>query len=160
MDKKICKKCNIEKYLLDFNIEKKKISKFCKDCCAKQIEENNNSINKYWKEKKKLKSRVINKTDKKHIKLKYGITEEDYIEMFNKQYSRCAICKRPQIEFKKRLSIDHNHKTGEIRGLLCAACNLALGLLRENKIAVSNMLKYIDFYKGGKLLLDEKKYYL
>jgi hypothetical protein len=35
----------------------------------------------------------------------------------------CAICKRPESIFKKRLAVDHNHKTGRIRGLLCYYCN-------------------------------------
>lgn len=44
-------------------------------------------------------------------------------ELVNKHGDHCAICKKPGLAFKKRLSVDHNHKTGKIRGLLCFRCN-------------------------------------
>lgn len=63
-------------------------------------------------------------TDRKaRLKNVFGITEEQYEELLNKQEHRCAICLKHKTEFKKRLHIDHNHKSGEIRGLLCAFCN-------------------------------------
>ncbi len=42
---------------------------------------------------------------------------------FEKQKGCCAICKKPQSAFKNRLALDHNHKTGKLRGLLCYYCN-------------------------------------
>src|SRR6266496_6688256 len=54
---------------------------------------------------------------------KYGITEKQYDELYRKQEGRCAVCKRAASSFRRRLSIDHDHKTGEIRGLLCLSCN-------------------------------------
>lgn len=44
-------------------------------------------------------------------------------ELFIKQNKCCAICKKPEKSFKRRLSVDHNHRTGKIRGLLCYRCN-------------------------------------
>jgi len=54
---------------------------------------------------------------------KYGITEADYERMYTAQNGCCAICKKHSSNFKRRLNIDHNHKTGQVRGLLCYRCN-------------------------------------
>lgn len=60
----------------------------------------------------------------------YGISIQDYDEMLEAQQGRCAICrKHPK---KRRLGVDHNHRTGRIRGLLCMRCNLGLGKLNDN----------------------------
>ena len=57
----------------------------------------------------------------KAVEEKYGITEERYAELFKQQNGRCAICRnRPRTQ---RLAVDHDHKTGEVRGLLCKRCN-------------------------------------
>lgn len=61
------------------------------------------------------------------IKERYGLSIEDYNVLFEKQHGCCAICGTHQSELSKRLSIDHDHKTDEIRGLLCQRCNGALG---------------------------------
>lgn len=69
-----------------------------------------------------------------HLLRKYGITTEQYEELLKKQEHSCAICLRPMSSFKKRLCVDHNHKTGEIRGLLCNFCNrYFIGRHREDK---------------------------
>jgi len=73
----------------------------------------------------------------------YGITLEEYNQMFAEQDGCCKICKRHQSEFKGRLNIDHCHSTGRVRSLLCNQCNQALGLVRENKEVVKNMLEYL-----------------
>ncbi len=59
----------------------------------------------------------------KYLLKKYGITEEQYDELHRKQRGCCAVCGRPSAKWKARLSVDHDHKTGDIRGLLCAYCN-------------------------------------
>src|SRR5882672_12930961 len=54
---------------------------------------------------------------------KYGITEEQYAELLRKQRGCCAVCGRHESVFRKKLSIDHDHNSGFIRGLLCINCN-------------------------------------
>ena len=58
----------------------------------------------------------------------YGITQEDYNLLLEKQDGKCAICKRPPKE-GKILCVDHCHGTGKVRGLLCHGCNTAIGKL-------------------------------
>jgi len=60
-----------------------------------------------------------------NLKRDFGITIEEYDAMLTKQGGVCAICKRPPN--KNRLAVDHDHTTGEVRGLLCPSCNRAVG---------------------------------
>lgn len=73
----------------------------------------------------------------------YGITQEEYNEMLKEQDYSCAICQTHQDEFENRLSIDHNHNTGSIRGLLCSNCNTAIGLLGDNLESIQKALDYL-----------------
>lgn len=86
---------------------------------------------KYYKNdpRKKEKSLVY------RLKTRYGITLEQYNELFTKQEGRCAVCKRHQSELKTRLVLDHDHQSKEIRSLLCSHCNLyVVGRLRKDTI--------------------------
>ena len=70
--------------------------------------------------------------------LKYGITDQQYHAILVLQSGVCAICHQPEIRLNKAdgtilpLAVDHNHDTGEIRGLLCHSCNLALGIFKDD----------------------------
>lgn len=77
-------------------------------------------------------------------KQNYGIDLEFYNKLFAEQNGCCAICKRHQSEFKMRLCVDHNHKTGEIRGLLCHPCNHAIGLFKENPVTIQAAKEYVS----------------
>lgn len=66
------------------------------------------------------------------LKMKYGLSIEEYTKLFNDQNGCCAICGRSQQEFTRRLAIDHDHTTNKNRGLLCVLCNTNLAVL-ENK---------------------------
>jgi len=59
----------------------------------------------------------------KYLRKTYGITLDDYAQLFAEQRESCWICERHQENFKTALAVDHNHKTGRVRGLLCYACN-------------------------------------
>lgn len=62
----------------------------------------------------------------------YGITLEDYKTMLENQDGACAICGRRKYSKHGLLSVDHDHETGETRGLLCHRCNLLLGLAKDS----------------------------
>jgi hypothetical protein len=61
----------------------------------------------------------------KYLYAKYGIGEREYQEMFLSQGGVCAVCNRPP-KPGKNMNVDHDHKTGEVRGLLCYYCNRRL----------------------------------
>lgn len=63
---------------------------------------------------------------------------------FNEQDGLCAICGKPEGELNRKMSLDHNHETGEWRGLLCTGCNLKLGWVEKHLYKV---LKYLEEYK-------------
>ncbi|SRR6266487_4801256 len=84
---------------------------------------------------------------------KFGITPQDYDEMFMVQNKVCAICGKEDQNKNgtvRLLSLDHNHITGKVRGLLCTRCNTALGLLREEPETIKAMLRYLEEH-GEKL---------
>lgn len=80
------------------------------------------------------------------MRVKYGITPEKYNEMLENQGGVCAICKtKPQFDTrKKRLSIDHCHTTGKVRGLLCDACNRGIGMLKDDTSVLMNAINYLN----------------
>ena len=83
---------------------------------------------------------------RKNVILKnvYGITLDDYNRMFNEQNGKCAICQRHQNELTKSLCVDHDHKTKQIRALLCITCNTDLASV-ENRL--EEMTNYLNKYR-------------
>lgn len=82
--------------------------------------------------------------ERKRRLLRRGLTVEQYDKLLLDQGGVCKICGRPPK--KLRLSVDHNHQTGAIRGLLCWKCNTGIGWFRED---VNALRKAADYLKGG-----------
>ncbi len=78
-----------------------------------------------------------------HLKRKYGITIEQYDAMLAAQGGVCAICRQPRPE-NRTLHVDHDHVSGEIRGLLCFRCNNALGDFEEQYELFQKAANYLD----------------
>ncbi len=88
-----------------------------------------------------------------NLKKKYDLTPEEYEAMLEKQGGVCAICKSEERSGNRvRLAVDHNHKTGKVRGLLCSGCNTALGQFNEDlprmKAALAYLLEYRSVYNA------------
>ena len=77
-----------------------------------------------------------------YLKRHYGITQEEYDAMLIKQAGGCAICGKPPLDVKF-LSVDHNHQTGKVRGLLCRKCNLAIGILQDDPSLLRRAVNYL-----------------
>lgn len=78
------------------------------------------------------------------LKENYGITEKDYADMLILQKGCCAICGTDKPTGKwKVFAIDHDHKTGIVRELLCNECNRGIGLLRDNAELLQKAADYI-----------------
>lgn len=77
-----------------------------------------------------------------HLRRNYGITREDYDAMVESQNGTCYVCHQDNGE--RRLHVDHNHTTGEVRKLLCSPCNTALGMSKENKNILQKLIDYIN----------------
>lgn len=92
---------------------------------------------------------AVHKEEKAAYKMtyKYGIAENDYNKMLVAQGGVCGICGKTNSS-RKRLFIDHNHETGEVRGLLCCRCNLVLGQLMDNVDLVLKVALYLTRKKS------------
>jgi hypothetical protein len=77
------------------------------------------------------------------LKKLYNMTVEEYNDLFTQQGGVCAICGKPPTKY--RLAVDHCHKTGQIRGLLCAKCNIGVVGLEDPEFA-RKALAYIGRY--------------
>ena len=87
-----------------------------------------------------------------YVSRQYGISLQQYRDMLRVQGGKCAICstEAPQelagTYQSRRLSVDHCHKTGYVRGLLCTKCNTVLGLIEENPLILQKISDYIATY--------------
>ena len=77
----------------------------------------------------------------------YGITKEQYSKMLLDRNGKCDICQN----IVAQLVVDHNHKTGAIRGMLCHTCNQAIGLFRENTLTIEKAIEYLNADKLDKI---------
>jgi hypothetical protein len=77
------------------------------------------------------------------LKKHFGITIDDYFDMLDSQGGGCAICDGRENGRYEYMSVDHCHKTGRIRGLLCSNCNRGIGLLRDDPELLEKAAKYL-----------------
>jgi hypothetical protein len=133
MDAKNCPSCN----------QTKEISYFWKGqsyCipCSKQAQ------------KTRWQSRTPQKRLEQHLRYKYGVTPEHFLQMWDSQAGLCAICESslPDLlvyENRRRgYAIDHDHNTGKVRGILCTECNSVLGLAGDNPDILRRAAEYLD----------------
>lgn len=127
---KRCTFCKREKEIEDFSRGKSNKDGFrghCKKCRAKE-ERIYKLLHKEQTQKQRIKEKLI----------KYGLTIEEYIQLFKNQNGKCAICEK-----EMNLSIDHNHKNGKIRGLLCRNCNFGIGFMEDSTRLLEKAIKYL-----------------
>ncbi len=83
----------------------------------------------------------------RNLKIMYGITSADYDRMFTEQNGACAVCGESETSKRKdseiiKLSVDHDHSTKKVRGLVCKACNMALAPF-DNKQWFVQIMRYL-----------------
>ncbi len=132
---KKCKDCGKRKRLSEFTPRSERSGHYtvnCKDCRSKDSQE--------YRRKNRSDVRVYEKSSK--LKIAYGITLNEFNEILKRQGERCAICRtnRPS---GRGFGVDHDHKTGRIRGILCHSCNTGIGLLKDSPKLLEKALKYL-----------------
>lgn len=151
MQTKECSKCGAEKLLTEFHRNKKSPDGYhsqCKICKAAAARE------RYHNGSTGPRSKGFDPRAH-HLKKTYGITLEQYNKMLEDQDFSCAVCGKHQDDEKKRLSVDHNHVTGEIRGLLCTMCNYRhVGRHRDSTL-LRKIADYLD--QGTGWFVPKKK---
>jgi hypothetical protein len=127
-----CPKCNETKDINEFFKDIHTafgIAIYCKKCSS---------------ERKKLRYKR-HKSEHQDYRLKkdFGITLQEYNELFEKQGQRCCICGKEN-KSGKRFPVDHCHTTLKIRGILCDQCNNGLGLFYDNPTFLESAIKYLN----------------
>jgi hypothetical protein len=132
--KKQCQFCKKTKSTSSFfknSTSKDGYGSYCKQCKIDMNREN------YAKNRHKH----IDQRKNSHLIKTYGITLQEYKRLLSKQEGVCAICKCRDKHTK--LVVDHDHKTGEIRGLLCNSCNRAIGYFGDDVVRIKNSISYL-----------------
>jgi len=135
---KKCTKCGIEKPLSEYYKDRSRksgIRNSCKTCDKLKSH--------VWRQEDKSRTRKCWRDSK--LKKKYNITEAQYQEMKLEQNNKCGICKE-ELGFGHLSAIDHCHKTGKVRALLCRNCNLGLGHFKDSIDVLKSALKYLQKY--------------
>lgn len=143
MSSLVCDDCQAEKPASEFPTRGPRAYKTCRGCCRKiavrtsktKHADKNSRWNKdyYARNKRDIKAR------------KYGTTPLNLLIMEHAQGGRCAICG----VIENLLHIDHSHRTGQVRGLLCLACNRGMGLLGDNPLTLMKAAVYLARRENG-----------
>ncbi len=162
---KTCSGCKLIKLLDDFhnaNNTKSGKQSQCKSCAVlsarkwkiknpeKSLEVNRNWVKRNPEASKNYHRKNRTKRLEHTAKKLYNLDSLEYRSLFLKYQNKCAVCLNEETKIDhrtgniKRLSIDHDHKTGKVRGLLCSNCNLLLGHSKENKNTLLKMIDYIN----------------
>lgn len=152
---KTCTTCSLEQSINHFYKDNKSPDGKRAQCksCVKIVKQKYFHANRE-RELKKLKDWKVNNPDKvkaANIRNLYGIDSAQYKSLIDSQSNCCAICNKHQSEniTDKRnnkirdLSVDHDHSTGAVRGLLCYHCNLAVGMLKDSIVIAQSLVEYL-----------------
>lgn len=122
----------------------------CKGCgCEISLVLRNSYITKYGSIGLRCKE-CTGRSRAEKRELKYGVTPEGFAELLESQLGGCAICHEPHVEGikGKGLCVDHCHKTGAVRGLLCRNCNSGIGMLKDSLTIVQSAARYLGENTG------------
>ena len=110
---------------------------WCKSCWSEYSKtDKRKALNKKHRD-----GRTVEQKREYLLRSAYNMTLQDYDDLFELQDGKCAICGLPEIN--KRFCVDHDHGTGEVRGLLCDNCNKALGHFFDNTENMKNAITYL-----------------
>ena len=147
---KVCRKCGEKKPLSDFHkcsAAKDKHASWCKKCaCArKQGYRDKNREATITKQREYYYKNRDAHADRRLQRI-FDISLADYDNMLEEQGGGCAICGKTPEENGRRLSVDHDHETGEVRGLLCMDCNVSLGRFNDSSERCRQAMLYLRSY--------------
>lgn len=144
-----CRACETTKPLTEFHRTPNGTGRIgrCRDCinANNKVRRGNDAAykakhsayNREWYRKNYARAR--HGIERARLKFAYGVTPEQIADARQAQNNLCAICKRPRF-----LVIDHDHRTGRFRGMLCKACNIAIGQFGDNSEGLRIALAYLE----------------
>lgn len=144
--KRVCRECIVKGYNARRSLVAKKIAEgVCSNCLGRPAKPHRRLCEVCTQRGRMNKEAIL----KRRCAWR-GITVEQYNEMFEKQAGKCAICGNTEDVSKKRLAIDHCHKEGHVRGLLCQLCNTGMGKFKDN---YDNLLKAAEYLKANRKII-------
>ena len=150
--KKECRICHVSKALADFNAHsgnKDGLRRECKICQSILARKHYKTIAVEARKQKKIYRKENPDVYRNlHYKNKFGITLKEYRGMLKSQNKKCAICGNGKSANPngRRLSVDHDHKTGRVRALLCGNCNAGLGSFMDNSKLLRKAISYLETF--------------
>lgn len=138
-----CRKCRVSKPITDFYVRKYKphtpLRAECKDCTRKL-------------QKKYRESKPDEVARSKSVSM-YKLSKAEYDRLHDQHNGLCGVCKNPQPPGRfKRLCIDHDHATNNIRGLLCNSCNMVLGKVKDSPELLRKLAEYVELHRNPTLV--------
>ena len=137
---KTCTECGHEKQLTEFykRSDKEGHRAHCKTC-------HKHKASTKWRGDVEFRARQYTRSRRANLKKMYGITPENYVEMYDAQDGKCAICGTTEPgRGAQWFCIDHCHDSGIVRGLLCNNCNTGLGAFKDNPDALLSAIDYLN----------------
>lgn len=134
---KTCTKCGETKDYSGFSKHKNKKDGYTSNC--------KKCVTAAFKEWKKNNPEGTREAQLKHY---YGINLAEYNSMLESQKGVCAICYKPEVG--KALAVDHCHRTGQVRGLLCYMCNTSLGKMEDSPDRLRRAAAYLEEFLNDK----------
>lgn len=154
-----CSTCGEVKLPADFHKNSKKpdgINSMCKVCMALKGKDYRTKNPTLIREKNRRyrasdPAKVAAYARRKNLEREYGITPDVFTAILESQGGVCAICGEvTSVDSKGRgWHVDHNHKTGKTRGILCRLCNLGIGSFREDAKYLAAAIAYLETHNGG-----------
>lgn len=153
MNQRLCQNCNLIQDLTEFSKSsrhKDGLQRKCRTCNkidCKKFQRNNPDYGKNYRATHpenviKANRKFKQKNPDYMLRYNYGISQEDYDRLYNKQNGACAIC-RGICSTGQKLSVDHDHSTKKVRGLLCKRCNRVLGFMEESQDLFKASMEYL-----------------
>lgn len=139
----MCTTCFLYKEVGEF-YERRNSCKLCVRASVKKYaDKNKDKIKEYNQTRRKETEAHKNRPWIDRLK-RYGLSEGDFMVLYEMQLGRCDLCKNT-LEIGKNCHVDHDHKTGYIRGLLCGSCNLMLGHAKDNIETLKRAIEYLEY---------------
>jgi len=135
-----CPKCGGHSPIEDIPPSKRQSTSYYCKACRKDIRKI-----QYWKNVEKEREYAKRTQFERNLRITYGLSREEYEVLKASQNNRCAIC-NAEGTLEKRLVVDHDHKTGRVRQLLCDTCNRGIGLLGDDADRLQKAADYLKTF--------------
>jgi hypothetical protein len=130
----VCRECERAYRAKHYAANPEKYCAISREWCKRNPERRNSTKRNWYRQNKRHHAATVRKRA-------YGISSEEYNQLTASQDNACAICEKP---WSGRVCVDHDHKTGRVRGLLCIKCNAVLGMSNDSFRVLFSAIRYLQ----------------